>query len=221
MEEIRYRALRARMVEEQLRGRGIVDQRVLAVMEEVPRHLFVSAESRPLAYEDRPLPIDQGQTISQPYIVALMLQTLELTGDENVLEVGTGSGYQAALLGRLAKHVYTVEVIAKLAETARTLLQELQFNNVEVVAANGSIGWKAGGPYDAIIVAAASPLVPHSLIEQLRDGGRLILPVGALYEQRLLRIRKQGKEVNTEDLGACAFVPLVGEEGWKSGARAS
>ncbi|MGE0679579.1 MAG: protein-L-isoaspartate(D-aspartate) O-methyltransferase [Candidatus Binatia bacterium] len=216
-----YDALRARMVEEQLRRRGIVDPRILKAMEEVPRHRFVPEESRISAYEDRPLPIGRGQTISQPYIVALMLQTLELTDSENALEVGTGSGYQAALLGRLVKHVYTVEIIAELAETARTLLQELQFDNVEVVAANGSIGWKAGAPYDAIIVAAASPLVPPSLIEQLQDGGRLVLPVGTLYEQRLLRIRKHGEEVVTEDLGGCAFVPLVGEEGWKSGAYVS
>lgn len=209
------------MVEEQLRRRGIFDQRVLRAMEEVPRHRFVPEESRVSAYEDRPLPIGQGQTISQPYIVALMLQTLELTGDEKALEVGTGSGYQAALLGWLVKQVYTVEIIPELAETARTLLKELQFDNVEVVAANGSIGWKAGAPYDAIIVAAASPLIPRSLIEQLQEGGRLVLPVGTRYEQRLLRIRKDGHEVRTEDLGSCAFVPLVGAEGWKSGAYAS
>lgn len=216
-----YGALRARMVEEQLRRRGIIDQRILEAMEAVPRHRFVPEESWEFAYEDRPLPIGWGQTISQPYIVALMLQSLDLTGTENALEVGTGSGYQAALLGQLVKHVYTVEVIAELAETARILLKELHFDNVEVVAANGSIGWKAGAPYDAIIVAAASPLVPHSLIEQLQDGGRLVVPVGALHEQRLLRLQKHGKEVTTEDLGGCAFVPLIGEEGWKTGVRVS
>ena len=209
------------MVEEQLRQREIFDQRILKAMGEVPRHRFVPEESRVSAYEDRPLSIGRGQTISQPYIVALMLQTLELTGAENALEVGTGSGYQAALLGRLVKHVYTVEIIPELAETARTLLQKLQCDNVEVVAANGSIGWKAGAPYDAIIVAAASPVVPHSLIEQLQEGGRLVLPVGTRYAQRLLRIRKHREEVKTEDLGGCAFVPLIGEEGWRSGAYAS
>ena len=209
------------MVEEQLRQRGVSDPRVLAAMEEVPRHLFVPPESQTAAYEDHPLPIGQGQTISQPYIVALMLQALELTGNEQALEVGTGSGYQAALLSRLVNHVYTVEVIPELADSARTLLKQLQYDNVEVVAANGSIGWKAGAPYDAIIVAAAAPTIPHALIEQLRNGGRLVLPVGTLYQQHLLRIRKQKEEISTEDLGECAFVPLVGEEGWKSGSYPS
>jgi protein-L-isoaspartate(D-aspartate) O-methyltransferase len=221
MKEAQYHTLQVRMVEEQLRQRGIVDQRVLTAMEEVPRHLFVPEEIRSSAYEDRPLPIGQGQTISQPYIVALMLQALELTGDEEALEVGTGSGYQAALLSKLVNHVYTVEILLQLAESARILLQQLQFDNVEVVAANGGIGWNAGAPYDAIIVAAASPLIPLSLTEQLKDGGRLVLPVGSLYEQRLLRIRKHGKEVKSEDLGGCAFVPLLGEEGWKAGTYAS
>lgn len=209
------------MVEEQLRQREVVDQRVLEAMEEVPRHLFVPQDSRTAAYEDYPLPIGQGQTISQPYIVALMLQALELTGNEHALEVGTGSGYQAAVLSRLVKHVYTVEIIPELADSARTILKQLQYDNVEVVAANGSIGWKAGAPYDAIIVAAASPVVPHALVEQLRDGGRLVLPVGSLVQQRLLRIRKREEEISTEDLGGCAFVPLVGEEGWKSDSDAS
>ncbi|MBI3757058.1 MAG: protein-L-isoaspartate(D-aspartate) O-methyltransferase [Deltaproteobacteria bacterium] len=217
MTENHYQLLRLRMVAEQLHGRGIVDPRVLTAMREVPRHLFVRETGRELAYEDRPLPIGHGQTISQPYIVALMLQLLELGGGEHVLEVGTGSGYQAALLGKLVKHVYTVEIIPELARSARRVLDELAYANVEVVAANGSIGWKAGAPYDAIIVAAASPVVPASLIEQLKDGGRLVLPVGTLYEQNLLRVRKHGGNVETEDLGECAFVPLVGEEGWKSG----
>jgi protein-L-isoaspartate(D-aspartate) O-methyltransferase len=186
-------------------------------MREVPRHLFVPEACQALAYEDQPLPIGHGQTISQPYIVALMLQALDLDGHEHALEVGTGSGYQAALLGKLVEHVYTVEIIPELAQSARMLLNQLQYHNVEVVAANGSIGWRAGAPYDAIIVAAASPCVPFSLTEQLQDGGRLVIPVGALYEQKLLRIWKRGATLETEDLGECAFVPLVGEEGWKSG----
>lgn len=194
---------------------------MLSALRTVPRHLFVPEGNRALAYEDRPLPIGHGQTISQPYIVALMLQLLQLTGAESALEVGTGSGYQAALLGRLAKHVYTVEIIPELAESARTVLHHLRYDNVEVVAANGSIGWSAGAPYDAIIVAAASPLVPRSLIEQLKDGGRLVLPVGSLHEQQLLRVWKRGETIDTEDLGGCAFVPLVGEEGWKSDAYPS
>jgi len=216
--ESQYRLLRVSMVGEQLRQRGVFDRRVLAAMEEVPRHLFVPEESRSASYEDHPLPIGQGQTISQPYIVALMLQALELTGNEEALEVGAGSGYQAAVLSRLVNHVYTVEIIPELADSARTILKQLHYDNVEVVAANGSIGWKAGAPYDAIIVAAASPTVPHALAEQLRDGGRLVLPVGSLFQQRLLRIRKRNKEISSEDLGGCAFVPLIGEEGWKSGA---
>lgn len=186
-------------------------------MREVPRHLFVPEAYRASAYEDYPLPIGQGQTISQPYIVALMLEALELGGNERVLEVGTGSGYQAALLGQLAQHVTTVEIIPELAQSAQELLDYLACNNVEVVAANGSIGWRAGAPYDAIIVAAASPLVPFSLTEQLQEGGRLVIPVGTLLEQKLLRVWKRGAMLETEDLGECAFVPLVGEEGWKSG----
>jgi protein-L-isoaspartate(D-aspartate) O-methyltransferase len=216
MMEEQYDGLRQWMVEEQLKRRGIHDQRVLAAMQIVPRHLFVPASWRAQAYEDMPLPIGHQQTISQPYIVALMLEALELTGTERVLEVGTGSGYQAALLGWLAQHVYTVEIIPELAQSAREVLSQLGYENVEVVAANGSIGWKAGAPHDAIIVAAASPAVPQPLVEQLQEGGRLVLPVGDLVAQVLLRVRKQQGKIVTEDLGDCAFVPLVGEEGWKS-----
>jgi protein-L-isoaspartate(D-aspartate) O-methyltransferase len=216
MTENHYQTLRFRMVEEQLQHRDIVDPRVLQAMREVPRQLFVPEMSQALAYEDHPVPIGYGQTISQPYIVALMLQLLELEGSEQVLEVGTGSGYQAALLGKLARHVYTVEIIPELAQSARKVLDQLAYDNIEVVAANGSIGWRPGAPYDVIIVAAASPLVPPSLIEQLKDGGRLVLPVGSLYEQNLLRVWKRGNTTETEELGECAFVPLVGEEGWKS-----
>ncbi|HEV8716874.1 MAG TPA: protein-L-isoaspartate(D-aspartate) O-methyltransferase [Candidatus Binatia bacterium] len=217
MKEEQYGRLQQKMVEEQLRRRGIYDQRVLEAMRIVPRHLFVSQTWRAQAYEDMPLPIGHQQTISQPYIVALMLEALQLTGRERVLEVGTGSGYQAALLGWLAQHVYTVEIIPELMRSARQILSQLGYENVEVVAANGSIGWKAGAPYDAIIVAAASPVVPHSLVEQLQERGRLVLPVGEFFSQVLLRVRKQQGEIVTENLGGCAFVPLVGEEGWKSG----
>ena len=216
MKENHYQTFRLHMVEEQLERRGIVDPRVLHAMREVPRQLFVPEMSQMWAYEDHPLPIGHGQTISQPYIVALMLQALKLRGNEHVLEVGTGSGYQAALLGKLATHVCTVEVIPELAQSARAVLGYLGYDNVEVVAANGSIGWLPGAPYDAIVVAAAAPLVPPSLVEQLKDGGRLVLPVGSRYEQKLLRVWKRGNTTETEDLGECAFVPLVGEEGWKS-----
>jgi len=217
MREEHYDRLRRRMVEEQLRRRGIRDRRVLEAMQTVPRHLFVPEADRAQAYEDMPLPIGYQQTISQPYIVALMLEALQLTGGERVLEVGTGSGYQAALLGWLARHVYTAEIVPELVRSARRILSRLGCENVEVVAANGSIGWKAGAPYDAIIVAAASPVVPHSLLEQLREGGRLVLPVGEFFSQVLLRVWKRRGEIITENLGGCAFVPLVGEEGWKSG----
>jgi protein-L-isoaspartate(D-aspartate) O-methyltransferase len=217
MQEEHYDTLRRRMVAEQLWHRGIRDQRVLEAMRVVPRHLFVPGAWRAQAYEDMPLPIGHQQTISQPYIVALMLEALQLTGRERVLEVGAGSGYQAALLGWLARHVYTVEIVPELVQSARQLLSQLGYENVEVVAANGSLGWKAGAPYDAIIVAAASPVVPHSLVEQLQEGGRLVLPVGEFFSQVLLRVRKRRGEIVTENLGDCAFVPLVGEEGWKSG----
>lgn len=216
MKEEQYDTLRQRMVEEQLRRRGIHDQRVLEAMRSVPRQLFVPRAWRGQAYEDLPLPIGHQQTISQPYIVALMLEALHLTGTERVLEVGTGSGYQAALLGRLAQHVYTVEIIPELVQSARQILSQLGYENVEVVTANGSIGWKASAPYDAIIVAAASPVVPHSLVDQLQEGGRLVLPVGEFFSQVLLQVRKQQGKIVTENLGRCAFVPLVGAEGWTS-----
>lgn len=215
MTEEHYDRLRQQMVAEQLQRRGIRDQRVLEAMRIIPRHWFVPENFRAQAYEDMPLPIGYQQTISQPYIVALMLEALELTGTERVLEVGTGSGYQAALLGWLAQYVYTVEIIPELAQSARAILRG--YENVEVMVANGSIGWKAGAPYDAIIVAAASPTVPPSLIEQLQEGGRLVLPVGEFCSQELLRMRKQGGKVVTENLGGCAFVPLMGEESWKAG----
>ena len=207
------------MVAEQLERRGIHDLRVLEAMRIVPRHLFVPVDYREQAYEDTPLPIGHEQTISQPYMVAVMLAALELQGRERVLEIGTGSGYQAALLGRLAQQVYTVEIIPELGQRARATLSQLGYENVEVIAANGSIGWKAAAPYDAIIVAAASPTVPPPLVAQLKEGGRLLLPVGNLWDQTLLRVRKrQGGEIQTENLGSCTFVPLIGEEGWKSRA---
>ena len=209
------------MVSQQLEARGIRDSRVLDAMRTVPRHLFVPESYRFQAYEDCPLPIGHGQTISQPYIVALMLEALKLTGHERVLEVGTGSGYQAALLGRLAEQVYTVEIIPELTRRAQETLSELGCQNVHVETANGSVGWKAAAPYDAIIVAAAAPSTPRSLCDQLAEGGRLIVPVGDLYGQDLLRVHNQHGKLLTTNLGLCAFVPLVGEAGWKSGTRAS
>jgi protein-L-isoaspartate(D-aspartate) O-methyltransferase len=176
----------------------------------VPRHLFVPADLRSRAYEDRPLPIGEEQTISQPYIVALMSQSLLLTGTETVLEVGTGSGYQAAVLSRLARRVYSIEIIPQLAKIARERLATLGYDNITVIVGDGSQGWVQSGPYQAIMVTAAAPHVPPRLLEQLADGGHLVLPVGSGDDQHLLRLRKAKGEVTREDLGPVRFVPLVG-----------
>jgi protein-L-isoaspartate(D-aspartate) O-methyltransferase len=203
------------MVEVQLEARGIHDQRVLKAMAEVPRHLFVSGPYQDQAYEDQPLPIGFDQTISQPYMVATMVEALELQGDEVVLEVGTGSGYQTAILSLLAKKVYSVEIIPELAEVARERLRRLGYENVEVVLANGSLGWREGAPYNAIVVAAAAPEVPESLLDQLQERGRIVLPVGSLLLQNCIQGKKEGGKVHFKGLGTCSFVPLLGEEGWK------
>lgn len=205
---------RRRMVERQLRARDIHDVRVLAAMAEVPRHEFVPAEYRASAYADGPLPIGEGQTISQPYIVAYMTQLLELDADHRVLEIGTGSGYQAAILGRLAGEVYTVERVPDLAETARRKLEELGFENVHVLQRDGSGGLPEHGPYDAIIVTAAAPETPGPLKEQLAEGGRLVVPVGGRGGQVLERWIREGEQVRRERLAPVAFVPLLGDHGW-------
>ncbi len=201
---------RLAMVHEQLRARGIRDERVLQVMSEIPRHRFVPEPLRFSAYNDGPLPIGEGQTISQPYIVALMSENLSLQGDETVLEIGTGSGYQAAVLSRLAKHVYSVEIIPELAETARERLHALGVKNVKVIVGDGNAGWAEGGPYEAIIVTAVAPEVPPALLAQLADGGRMVLPVEKGDEQYLVRLQKRGGQILEEDLGPVRFVPLVG-----------
>lgn len=210
-----FRAARRDMVDRQLRARGIRDERVLRAFAEVPRQLFVPGYLQDQAYDDAPLPIGAGQTISQPLMVALMLEALELTGTERVLDVGSGSGYQAALLGRLAREVVSVEVVPELVEMARANLELAGIVNVEVVRGDGSLGYPTRAPYDAIVVAAGSPEVPQALVDQLADGGRLVIPVGGRYGQDCLRIRKRAEHTYQEDLGACAFVPLVGEGGWR------
>ncbi len=210
-----FSQLRIKMVERQLAERGIRDERVLAAMRRVPRHLFVPEAERAQAHEDSPLPIGQGQTISQPYIVAYMLQALHLSGDEKVLEIGTGSGYQAALLGELAKEVHTVERFADLAEQAKRVLTQLGYQNVHVHHADGSAGLPDHAPYDAIIVAAGAPIVPQPLLKQLAPGGRLLLPVGEPGHQVLQLWTRRGGEFDREDLVPVAFVPLVGAHGWK------
>jgi protein-L-isoaspartate(D-aspartate) O-methyltransferase len=194
--------------------REIKDERVLQAMARVPRELFVPSSSRYLAYEDIPLPIDMGQTISQPFIVALMTAALELTGTEKVLEIGTGSGYQAAVLAQLAWWVVTVERHQQLADAARKLLAELGYTNIEVHLAEKTLGWRKGAPYQAIIVTAGAPKVPHELLAQLAEGGRLLIPVGSHYDQELLKIVKRKGELLSQDLGPCRWVPLIGEGAW-------
>jgi len=209
-----YDRLRLRMVERQIKGRGVRDGRVLDAMRKVPRHLFLPPEKADQAYEDHPVSIGRGQTISQPYMVALMTEALELRGDEKVLEIGTGSGYQTAILAELAREVYSVERIPELADEARTKLEDLGYTNVHIRVGNGTLGWPEEAPFDAILVTAGAPKVPKSLKAQLADGGRLVIPVGSEFHQVLYRIRRRGDEFLEEPLTSCVFVPLIGEEGW-------
>ncbi len=206
---------RARMVEAQLRARGIRDERVLAAMGKVPREEFISNENGDNAYGDYPLPIGAGQTISQPYIVASMVEALELRPQDRVLEVGTGTGYQAAILGELSAEVWTIERHAELADKAREILQRLGYSNVHVVTGDGSLGLAEQAPFDKILVAAAAPRVPETLVAQLADGGRLVVPVGSRAEQQVLVVRKMGEQTVVTPREGCRFVPLVGEQGWE------
>jgi protein-L-isoaspartate(D-aspartate) O-methyltransferase len=209
------REKREEMIARQLRGRKIRSERVLEAMLTVPRHEFVSEQYWARAYDDAPLPIGEGQTISQPYMVASMSEALELTGSERVLEVGTGSGYQAAVLGRLAREVYTIESRAGSALAARARLARLGgYDNVHVHAGDGTLGLPELAPFDAILVAAAAPEIPPPLVEQLAEGGRIVLPVGGTNEQQLMCGRKVGGELRSVALYYCRFVPLVGEYGW-------
>lgn len=205
---------RCQMVKTQIAGRNIQDQRLLEVMQQVPRHLFVPEDVRSLAYRDSPLPIGDGQTISQPYIVALMTVLLKLEGEENVLEIGTGSGYQAAILSRLAKTVHTVERHPRLAATASRTLQELGYTNVFVHQGDGSLGWPEAAPYDAIMITAAAPAVPPPLLQQLSEKGRLVLPIGNRFNQDLQRWQRVGSHYQSESFLPVAFVPLLGVHGW-------
>lgn len=207
---------RETMVLDQLTARNIRDSRVRAAMSTLPRHLFVRSQQAPWAYDDRALPIGFGQTISEPYIVALMLEMLELKGTERVLEVGTGSGYQAALLAMLAREVYSVEMVPALTSRARNTIEHLGFKNVKVVQGNGSIGLPAAAPFDAIVVTAAASEVPASLLSQLTQDGTLLIPVGDRSGQQLLRTRKRSGTISVDEIMHCAFAPLAGEQGWKS-----
>jgi protein-L-isoaspartate(D-aspartate) O-methyltransferase len=206
---------RARMVEEQLRARGIRDPHVLAAMGKVPREEFIAGEDLRDAYGDHPLPIGAGQTVSQPYIVAAMVEAMDLRPTDRVLEVGTGTGYQAAILAEMAAEVWTIERHAELATRAREILARLGYRNVCVIHGDGSVGLPEHAPFDKILVAAAAPSIPQSLVAQLTEGGRLVVPVGGRYEQQVHIVHKQGGEifVTTHDL--CRFVPLVGAEGWQ------
>jgi protein-L-isoaspartate(D-aspartate) O-methyltransferase len=218
-ESRKERDARKRMVKNQLMRRDIVDQAVLKAMQNVPRQRFVPADQREYAYTDGPLRIGQGQTISQPYIVALMSQLLALNGQETVLEIGTGSGYQAAVLGELCKQVFSIERIPELAENAKETLLELSFRNVTVIVGDGSRGLPEHAPFEGIIVTAAAPAVPKPLLEQLAEGGRLVLPVGSQMGQSLECWTRSGEDYRSKHVAPVAFVPLVGEHGWSSDER--
>ena len=205
---------RERMVKNQLIARGIKDKRVLQVMGKIPRHLFIEDALYGEAYNDHPVPIGEKQTISQPYIVALMTEALELKGDENTLEIGTGSGYQTAILAELSSRVYTIERIKSLLGNARKLLSQLGYDNILFKAFDGTLGWKEYAPFDAIMVTAGAPQLTKPLIDQLADNGRMIIPVGDRYSQELLKVVKKGSEFKQESLGGCRFVNLIGAHGW-------
>jgi len=214
-----FEAERRDMVARQIRDRGIRSDRVLEAMATVPRHLFVAGELVRRAYADEPLPIGEGQTISQPFMVAAMAEALGLEGSERVLEVGCGSGYQAAVLSRLAGQVIAIETRPALAALARERLASLGSANVTVVEGDGSAGWPAGAPYDAILVTAAAPEVPQPLVDQLAENGRLVIPVGGSNHQELLRIVKRDGKLTEQSLYSCRFVPLLGRYGWPRGTQ--
>jgi protein-L-isoaspartate(D-aspartate) O-methyltransferase len=210
-----FRELRDLMVKTQLIPRGIKDERVLAAMKKVPRHLFVDEPMQHRAYDDSAIPIGEGQTISQPYMVAVMTEFLELKGTEKVLEIGTGSGYQAAVLAELAKEIYTVERVAVLAERAEERYRELGYANIRVKVADGTLGWPDASPFDRIIITAGTPKVPAPLLQQLADQGILIAPVGDRFSQQIIKVKKTGDTIVEEYLTPCVFVPLIGQYGWK------
>lgn len=212
-----YKRLREQMVEEQLIPRGITDQRVLAAFYKVERDKFVPSDMRKNAYQDYPLSIGEGQTISQPYMVALMTQSLRLEGREKVLEIGTGSGYQTAILAELNREVYSVERIRVLAEGAKRLLGKLGYVNIKVFVGDGTLGWEEYSPYDRILVTAGARQIPQPLIEQLGEDGIMVIPVGNSYSQDLRVARKRKKKIKTVTIEKCVFVPLIGRYGWDEG----
>jgi protein-L-isoaspartate(D-aspartate) O-methyltransferase len=209
-----YAAAREAMVELQLVARGISDVRVLQAMREVPRHLFVNESVRNDAYADSPLPIGDGQTISQPYMVAIMTELLGLKGYERVLEIGTGSGYQAAVLSRVCGWVYSVERIKSLSDRARVTTEALEYTNISFLVGDGTLGFPEEAPFDGIVVTAGAPTVPDGLVEQLAMGGKLVIPVGNRFSQTLKRVVRTGSGTITENHTGCRFVDLVGKHGW-------
>ena len=216
-EALKYERRREKMVQQQIEMRGITDSDVLAAMRRVPRHLFVSDALKDQAYGDFPLPIGEQQTISQPFIVAEMTQALEIGKDDRVLEIGTGSGYQAAVLAEIAYRVYTIERIRSLYVQTRGLLDKLKYHNVIMRCSDGTMGWKDESPFDAIIVTAGSPRIPELLVEQLAEGGRMVVPVGDQHAQDLIKITRDSQGTRQTSLGGCRFVKLVGKQGWDDG----
>ena len=211
----KYQKLRESMVKNQIESRGVSDQRVLAALRKVPRHLFVSEALMDQAYMDNPLPIGEQQTISQPYIVALMTEALALDKNDRVLEIGTGSGYQAAILAEIVYRVYTVEKIRSLHINARRIFDELNYTNIVTRYSDGTKGWQEESPFNAIIVTAGAPEVPKPLVDQLDVGGRMVIPVGNMFTQSLVKIFRDEKGIHQTNLGGCRFVKLVGEHGWR------
>jgi protein-L-isoaspartate(D-aspartate) O-methyltransferase len=220
MSEVQFAALRDRMVDQQIRARGVVDPRVLAAVRQVPRHLFIPPHLWDQAYNDYPLPIGADQTISQPYIVALMTEILEVRETDRILEIGTGSGYQAAILAELAAQVFSIDRMGDLASQAKAMLDSLGYKNVQVRVGDGTLGWPEEAPFDGIIVTAGAPKVPRPLTEQLALGGRLVIPVGDMFSQTLTCVRKTESGLKFEYHGGCRFVRLIGKYGWGGGTEA-
>jgi protein-L-isoaspartate(D-aspartate) O-methyltransferase len=212
----KYVRQREEMIQSQLRARGITDEKVLEAFRRVPRHLFVSEALRDQAYGDFPLPIGEQQTISQPYIVAEMTQALQLDKEDRVLEIGTGSGYQAAIIAEIVYRVYSIERLHSMLVKARRLFDELRYHNVITRYSDGTMGWEQESPFDAIIVTAGAPKIPDTLVNQLAVGGRMIIPVGDRYSQELIKLTRHQQGIHQTRLGGCRFVKLIGEHGWKS-----
>jgi protein-L-isoaspartate(D-aspartate) O-methyltransferase len=213
---LKYKRLREEMVQKQIEARGISDQNVLRAMRAVPRHLFVSEALMDQAYGDFPLPIGENQTISQPYIVAEMTQALQLNNNDRVLEIGTGSGYQAAILAEIAYRVYTIERLHSILLKTRMIFDKLHYHNIVTRYSDGTTGWVDESPFDAIIVTAGAPSIPHALVHQLTVGGRLVIPIGDSFSQDLIKIHKDERGVHKTNLGGCRFVKLIGEHGWRA-----